>query len=91
MILTADNESPDETARMHRLLWAYACLCMSDVKFSHVVTNSVIFLTLLLQTDLVFHIIKTKNDNTTPLSCRGQIILSKIDESCPLAVPKPEL
>ena len=31
---------------------------------------------------------KTWNDNTPPLSCRGQITLSKIDEICPWANPK---
>ena len=31
--------------------------------------------------------IKTLNYNTPPLSCRGQITLSNIDEICPLAIP----
>ena len=37
--------------------------------------------------DKVNNLIKTLNYNTPPLSCRGQITLSNMNEICPLTIP----
>ena len=35
MILLADSEGPDQTARMRRLIWAFATLIMPEKTFLH--------------------------------------------------------